>query len=242
MESNWLLFIYIVGAIVLTHIPYLGKYFAVVNTAVHEGSHAVIAILTSGKVYAIKLFPDSSGLATTGMRGRLPSILVAYAGYTGSSLTAVLLYWCLKQEYYQGIIVGFIILLVSTLIIWMGNLGPALKITLKSLIRFKKPPKDSWNFYGFVWLVTFSVLLGLAYWYGDISLIQHISMFLSSIVLVQSVTTAYTILLLSFKYRFDAGDATNLKKFTHIPTAIWGMIFFLQSLYAVYYIWDNNLF
>lgn len=67
-------------------------------------------------------------------------------------------------------------------------------------------------------------------------LLIHISILLSCMVLMQSIISAFVILKLSVTDRRNAGDATNLARFTFIPTLVWGALFFVQSLVAATYI------
>lgn len=60
-------------------------------------------------------------------------------------------------------------------------------------------------------------------------------------VLVQSIVSAFVILKLSVTDRRNAGDATNLAKFTFIPTLVWGTLFFVQSIIAASYIFKSYL-
>ena len=56
--------------------------------------------------------------------------------------------------------------------------------------------------------------------------------FLVSIMFVESMTSAFGIMYLSFKIPTQAGDATSLAQLTYfIPAQVWGILFFGQSLY-----------
>ncbi|WP_226037158.1 M50 family metallopeptidase [Aquibacillus saliphilus] len=59
----------------------------------------VIAKITGGRGYRIALNKDTSGHALDGTSSWISGILIAYAGYTGSSLTALLLFFLLYQGF-----------------------------------------------------------------------------------------------------------------------------------------------
>ena len=81
MEEKWLLLIFVVVALILPRIPVVGKFFNIINTALHELGHALMALLTGGEVRKIELFNDTSGTTTTVSKNKFASVLVSLAGY-----------------------------------------------------------------------------------------------------------------------------------------------------------------
>jgi len=211
MNHVALIYIYLVFALLITNIPFIGKYMAVANTIIHEASHCLMALLFSGKVHSMSLFSDTSGEARVSPRNWLSRILISYAGYTGSSFAAIGLYFALSKGKYEIILISYITLMIVCLF-WIRNL------------------------FGFIWTITFVCIIGFIV-YKDLSvLILHVSFLLSAIVLAQSVSSAFVVLKLSFIDNKNAGDATNLANTTFLPAQLWGLLFFVQSLYAAYYI------
>lgn len=218
MESSTLIYIYLAIALVVSRIPVIGVYFALCNTLLHEVFHVISAACLSGKiVHKITLKNDASGLAVTSVNSRFAKILIFYAGYTGSSITAIALFYFLNKGYFTNIIYFFITLAVISVLLWVRN------------------------FYGFFWGITFVSLLGFMVYKNYEIMIIHTSIFLSSVVLLESIFTAFTVFKLSFIQRKDAGDATGLAQETYIPAAVWGTVFFAQSLYAGYLVMKNFL-
>ena len=229
MEKTNLIYVYLIIAFVLSNIPLLhsfikgnarvsrvihaiGMSLAIANTMVHESSHGLLAVLTGGRIKGISLSADTSGLAETTSNSRIARILVSYAGYTGSSLVAVGLFYLLFLAEYEWIIYFFVVLSAINWLFWVRNL------------------------FGFLWLTTFiGMMVFFLYKHFEVLLV-HISILLSCMVLVQSIISAFVILKLSVTDRRNAGDATNLAKFTFIPTLVWGALFFVQSLLAASYI------
>ncbi|WP_429472215.1 M50 family metallopeptidase [Neobacillus sp. B4I6] len=65
---------------------------------------------------------------------------------------------------------------------------------------------------------------------------DNLLLLIASILLVDSVQSAYEILFISIFQPQSAGDAANLARITgFIPAPIWGIFFFVQSLWFCYY-------
>jgi len=197
-------------ALIITYLPIIGRYISMINTLIHENGHALAALLVNGKVYSIKLFHNTSGEAVTGRRGWFSSIVISYAGYTFSSVVVYICFMLLNRGFYIVILYGFLILASLNLLLWIRNI------------------------YGVFWLVSFVLLCGWII-YGDQADLQTIfSYFLSCILLIQSVSSAFQIFMLSIVHRKSAGDATSLANYTRLPAAFWGFLFFLQATYVAY--------
>jgi hypothetical protein len=217
LENISFIYIYFFVALFATNIPLLGIYFSLPNVLIHEISHVITAKITGGKIHSISLFDDTSGVAITSSRFWIGRVLVSYAGYTGSSLSAIALFLLLSKGYYNFIIYFFIGISVVSTLLWVRN------------------------WFGFVWSVSFIAILGFMVWKHYETIMIHTSILLSSVVLVQSVTSALVIFKLSIKNRKDAGDATNLAQATFVPAVIWGLIFFVQSIAAGTYIFKQYI-
>lgn len=229
MENSSLIYIYLLIAFILSNIPLLnsfikgnekvsrgihklGNSIAIANTMIHETCHSVMAVLTGGRIRGISLSADTLGLAETTSNSRIARILVSYAGYTGSSLVAIGLFYLLYLGRYEWIIYFFVVLSAINWLFWVRNL------------------------FGFLWLTAFIGMM-VFFLYKDFEvLLVHISILLACMVLVQSIVSAFVIMKLSVTDRRNAGDATNLARFTFIPTLVWGTLFFVQSIGAASYI------
>jgi hypothetical protein len=205
---------YLAFALIVSYIPFIKIYAALCNTLIHEISHLIFSRRKFSN--KIALHHDGTGLARTHSNWFM-GILVSYSGYTGSSLTAVGLFYLMHKGYYAFVVYFFIGLVTIAALVWIRNL------------------------FGFVWAVSFVVLLTLAAFQNLEVLMIHISMLLSSIVLVQSITTALTVFKLSATHSEAAGDATDLARATWTPALLWGTLFMGQSLYAGYFIFLHFL-
>lgn len=198
---------FVLFALILLKTPVVGKYLGVLNTLIHEVGHAVISIVTGGKVEKISLFVNTEGAAWSSNRFWIGRILTSLAGYPASSLTALLFIYLLKEEKYLYIL--FVILFISTfsIIFWIRNL------------------------YGFLWTFSFVSLL---VWIITSSYVEYLGVIfflITAIVLVDSILASFDILKLSFKQPMNAGDATGAcRSLIFVPPQVWGVMFFLQSV------------
>jgi hypothetical protein len=194
-------------AIALIQTPILGNYVSVINTVIHESGHALISLF-GGRVERISLFMNTEGVTYGSQSTWIGSVLTGMAGYIFSSFIAFFSFWLLRRGKYTVIIyilLGFIFL---NLLFWVRN------------------P------YGLFWLVSFAFLFIILLIKGSKNFVNHILLLIASILLVDSIKSAFDILLLSFIQPNSAGDASILAQLTSfVPTQLWGLFFFIQSLW-----------
>jgi hypothetical protein len=63
-----------------------------------------------------------------------------------------------------------------------------------------------------------------------------LALFYACTLIVESISSSFTILYLSIARPQNAGDTTVLKKLTVIPAFIWGIIFFVLTGIITYFI------
>ncbi|KEO82279.1 M50 family metallopeptidase [Tumebacillus flagellatus] len=203
----WSLAGILLAAFVLMRLPIIGTYLMIVDTMIHESGHALMALLTNGKVVSMSLFMNTEGLTWIASASRFGQILTSLAGYVFSSLAAFLFFWLLKQERHHlicCILLGFV---AADLLLWVRNL------------------------YGIIWLVTFGALLIALLRAKRGWFVRYGMLFICGIVLVDSVYAALQVLELSMFYPYSAGDAANLSHYAVLPAFVWGLLFFAQSLF-----------
>ncbi|MDP4291963.1 MAG: M50 family metallopeptidase [Bacteroidota bacterium] len=210
LTQEQLFYLLIVVSLILTRVPYVGKFFRVVNTMIHECGHALMALFLSGEVVKINLFSDTSGVAVTKVSGKIPRMLVSFAGYPFSALMAFIVFWLIKDEY---ITVALIVLMLFALI---------------SLLFFVR------NFYGIFWLIVFLVLGGIIVELNSLPVLYAWMVFLASLLLTDEFISGLILLKISIANPTASGDAANLKKETHIPAWIWSLLFCVINGYFVY--------
>lgn len=208
MELSTKVILFIILAIILTKLPIAGKYFAIVNTLIHEVGHQLASIMTLGKAHKIQLFANTEGAAYSSHRFWIGRVLTALAGYIFSSFMAATFFVMIYKGRFDIVLYILLAILIVSLILWVRN------------------------WYGFFWILTFSAGLIWLLWKEDGPIIEYVVLFLVSILFVESITSAFDIMRLSFIRPTQAGDATSLGELTYlIPVQIWGIVFFSQSLY-----------
>ncbi|MFQ3546332.1 M50 family metallopeptidase [Halobacillus rhizosphaerae] len=198
----------LVIALLLTQLPIVGKYFAILNTMIHESGHSLMALLTGGEVRQISLFPNTSGVTLTGHSSWFSQFITSMAGYVSSSLFAFFFFYLIVKGQYKWMIYILLAFLVVNLLFWVRN-G-----------------------YGLFWIVTFGAAFIYLLRSGHQGVIQYVLVFIACLILVESVTSAFEIMWISFIAPGQAGDAANLARATRfLPAPLWGAGFFAQALY-----------
>ncbi|WP_077624627.1 M50 family metallopeptidase [Sediminibacillus massiliensis] len=206
---------YFLAALILINMPVIGPYMKMLNTVIHEVSHIIAAKVTGGKGHSITLNADNSGLAEVSSPSWFGRVLTGYAGYTGSSAAALLLFYWLHIGYQAAVILFVLCLTFLSAFLWIRNLV------------------------GLLWSITFVMILGFMVYKQMFSLLWHISFLVSSIILIESIISSAYVLKISAKHPGEAGDASSLSRLTKIPAVVWGMVFFSQAIYTGYFIINN---
>lgn len=191
-------------------IPYpIDSFFGLfrnVDTLVHEMCHALATLLLSGDVRYIHLYSDQSGLTYSAYAGQWKSIPISLAGYFGSALFALLLFFLHSRRRERA---GLII--IATIAV----------VGLALFVR---------NGFGAAWCAGFAILTILIVVLSRPGLIKGYYLLVAFICLVESVISALIILSMSLQDPGIAGDATNLDRATYIPALFWGLLFAVFSL------------
>jgi hypothetical protein len=188
-------------ALLLPRIPVIGKWFNLINTAIHELGHALMALILEGSVKKIELFNDASGTTTTSTKTKFGSFLVAIVGYPFASVVSWFIFYLINVGYEKGLLLGISILFLFMLILWIRNI------------------------YGAIWIIAFCGINGYLIYLNDLHYIQIAALLYAVFIAVDALFSALTIFFFSIKQKDKAGDATLLKKITHIPAFIWGLLF-----------------
>jgi len=188
-------------ALLLPRIPVFGKWFNLINTAIHELGHALMALLLEGSVKKIELFNDASGSTTTSTKAKFGSFLVAIIGYPFSSLVSLFIFYLLNVGYEKGFLIGISVIFLFMLFLWIRNI------------------------YGAIWILAFCSINGYLIYLNNPQYIHIAALLYAVFIAVDAVFSALVILYYSLKQKDKAGDATLLKKITGIPAFIWGLLF-----------------
>jgi len=196
--------------LLINRIPYIGKYFRIVNTLIHESGHAIAALITSGEVYTVELFSDTSGSATTKTQGKFARFFVSIAGYPFGSAVAYMLFFLISKDAYMYV---FFILA---------------SISLLNLIFYVR------NTFGIFWIVTFTAIILVVYFYGGEFLQYVVASLLSGIMLFEALYSSIELVKIAAKKPKTAGDAGNLQSLTGVPAILWALLFVAQSGFFIY--------
>ena len=210
-----------VATIALYFIPYAGYVtypIRMLVTFIHEGSHALMAILTGGSVSSISIQPDGSGLTQSYLAGGLPQVLVASAGYLGASL-------------YGAALIGFLRRGVSAkrlLIITSIAVALATTAVFKGLLF-------TGNIFGLIW----GVLLTAVLLFAALKLPTNAANWVAAFVGVQCALNAFydlhTLFTLSVS-TMRPTDAMAMAQSTLIPAPFWAGLWMLSALVMLAYV------
>ncbi|GGM42722.1 hypothetical protein GCM10011351_30830 [Paraliobacillus quinghaiensis] len=200
--------LFIILAVFLTQMPFIGPYFSIVNTLIHEAGHAIMSLVTGGDVQSIALFSNTEGATLVSNRYWLGGFMTSIAGYVFASYMAYLFLTLIYKRKSRYVLLIFLGLLLISLIFWIRNL------------------------YGLFWIITIIAVFSWVLARGSKRILDYFALFIASLVLVESVTSAFEIMFLSFVSPSNAGDATTLANMTFlIPALVWGIAFFVQALF-----------
>lgn len=207
------IYIFIPIALILPRIPVIGKFFNIINTAIHEFGHAIMALIMQGKVHKIELMRDTSGSTVTQCPTTFGNIMVSLAGYPFAAFAGWFLCYINDVGYQTGLVLGLSILMIVMLLFWIRN------------------------WYGLIWIFLFCALNGWLLYIDNQQYINIAALFYAIVVMIEAISSSVILLFLSIKDGNSAGDATNLAKFTHIPAFVWAFIFFAFSVWMGYKCW-----
>ena len=210
VKSNWVLVLFFALGFILPRIPVVGKFFNVINTALHEFGHALMALLTGGSVDKIELFNDTSGTTTTRSDSKFGAFLVSLAGYPFAASVAWLAFYLIGQGAEKGLVIGLSVLFVLMLLFWIRN------------------------WYGVVWVLLFCAVNGILLYYRNASHLHYAALFYAAVIMAESISSSITIVVLALRDSNKAGDATNLAKLTHLPTFLWALLFLVYTGWVSY--------
>jgi peptidase M50B-like protein len=190
--------------IALWYIPFLSLLsypFALFVTFIHEGGHALAALLTGNSVASLSVAYDTSGLTYTTTGGLLSQTIVSSAGYLGAMAYGALLLFLIRRA-------------VAARYVLIGSAAFILALTLV---------------YGLGSLFTIVTGIGIAAGLVAIAVYAspRVATFFVSFLAVQAVLNAFLNLRDLFYLSFVPGshsDAANMANATGIPAFFWSVV------------------
>jgi hypothetical protein len=210
-------------SILLWFIPYaeiLAYPFRIFVTFIHEGGHAIAALITGNSVSSLSVATNSSGETYTTQGGLISQLLISSAGYIGSmAFGALLLILIRKSVAARFVLLGSAILIFGLTMIY-GLFKPL--------------------FNGVAWSgIPFTLFAGSLISVGLILVARFasakVASFFVSFLAVQCVLNALfdlkTVFFLSSPYaRPVHTDALNMANATGIPAIFWAVIWIVLAL------------
>jgi hypothetical protein len=194
--------------------------FRLFVTFIHEGGHAIAALLTGNSVESLSIATNASGETYTSQGGTISQMFVASAGYLGSMVYGALLLVLIRRS-------------VAARMVLIGSAGIVLALTL--VFGLLKP-----IFTGVAWSgIPFTLLAGTLLSLGLIVLARmasaRVASFFVSFLAVQCILNALldlkTVFFLSAPFAPSVPtDAVHMANATGIPALFWSTAWIAVSL------------
>jgi hypothetical protein len=212
LNTTTLILIYLGVALVGSMLPFVRVYL----THFHNLVNLVIsACLEGGKIH---LYRDGSGQTTGSDTSPFKKAIISYAGYTGASVSAIGLFYLVSHGHYHLVIYLYLGLSVLALLLWIRNA------------------------FGVIWGLSVSVLLALPVYFRYETVLPvninfemvlvHISIFLASVLFVQSMIGAFQVCKQSFMKRSNPKRKAALVQTKLVTAVVLGIILFGQTVLA----------
>ena len=210
-------------SIVLWFIPFaeiLTYPFRIFVTFIHEGGHAIAALLTGNSVASLSIATNASGETYTTTGGTFSQIFVSSAGYLGSMAFGALLLVAIRKA-------------IAARLVLIGS--AALVLTLMLIYGLFKPIASGVGLSG----VPFTIVAGTLLSAGLVLVARYakprLATFFVSFLAVQCVLNALldlkTVFFLSSPFAPSVPtDAVNMANATGIPALVWAVIWITTSL------------
>ena len=221
-------------SVVLWFIPFaefLTYPFRIFVTFIHEGGHAIAALLTGNSVASLSVAPNASGETYSTSGGLISQVLISSAGYVGSMAFGALLLVLIRRAVAARLVLLGSAILVFTLTMIFGLIKPLFTL-------------NAWSGIPFTLLAGTIIAVGLFLIARFAS--AKVATFFISFLAVQCVLNALldlkTVFFLSSPFSPTVQtDALNMANATGIPAIFWtviwiglalGLLWFVMRLYV----------
>ena len=194
--------------------------FRIFVTFIHEGGHAIAALLTGNSVESLSIATNASGETYTSMGGTFSQVFVASAGYLGSMTFGALLLVLIRKAIAARIVLIGSATLILALTLVYGLIKPAMSGVVTASLPF-------------------TILAGTLVSVGLLAVAKYararVASFLVSFLAVQCVLNALLDLKTVFFLSSPFGptvptDAVNMANATGIPALIWSVAWIGMAL------------
>lgn len=211
-------------SIALWFIPFaevLGYPFRIFVTFIHEGGHALAALVTGNSVQSLSVAMNASGETYTTQGGVFSQMLVSSAGYLGAMAFGAILLVLIRRAVAARVVLLGSALLILVLTAVFGLFKPLFAGTWSSLSG-----------------VPFTLIAGIALAGGLVVVARfasaRVATFVVSLLAVQCVLNALldlkTVFFLSSPFAPTVPtDALNMRNATGIPAVIWAIVWIVAA-------------
>lgn len=192
-------------ALVLVVLPPAWQVTRHLVTLVHEGGHAVVAVLTGRRLGAIRLHTDTSGLTVSSGRPRGPGMIAtAAAGYLAPSALG----------------------LGAVLLVEAGHTGPALWTGLAVLAVMLVHIR---NWFGLLVVALTAGAVALLIWRAPDQAQDFAALTFAWFLLIAAPRTVLDLWSHRRRSRSRTTDPDVLARLTHLPAAVWNLLLLLVT-------------
>jgi hypothetical protein len=203
-----------IACFLICRIPFVGIWFRMFDTLMHETGHALAAFLLNGQVDKIELNSNLGGKTVYKSKSSIVAFIVLLLGYPFSTWFGTLFIFFIHKQLFIWVFYSLAFVMVMNLILWVRNA------------------------FGIIWLLLNIAGLLLCYYYLDDFWMALITLSISGIMIVESIYATFQLMISSFKSKSNGGDHQQLKQLTKIPSVIWAIVFFASSLFSLYVIFN----
>lgn len=202
-------------SIALWFIPfasYLVYPFKLFVTFIHEGGHALAAVVTNSSVASLTVSPDTSGMVLSAPETPLAGLIISSAGYLGATLFGALLLLLIRRAVQARIVLAGTAAYIAILTLVFGLFLPTLNFARAEV-----------SFFGVAFTVSTGFLLAAALLLISRYASAKVATFFLSFLAVQCVLNAFYDLqvLLSLSFSPAHNDAVNMQQATGVPSVFW---------------------
>lgn len=215
-------------SIALWFIPFaeiLSYPFRIFVTFIHEGGHAIAALLTGNSVQSLSVAMNGSGETYTTKGGVLSQMLVSSAGYLGAMTFGATLLVLIRRSVAARVVLAASSAIVLGLTVIFGVIKPILAGTWGSLA-------------GLPFTLVAGVLLSVGLFAVARFASAKVASFVVSLLAVQCVLNALldlkTVFFLSSPFAATVPtDALNMANATGIPAIFWAALWIVISVFIL---------
>jgi len=204
--------------------------FRLLVTLMHETGHALTAKLVGGEVVSLTISPSEGGLTQSRFEpSLLHRMMVSSAGYVGSSLSgALLLVLAGRMRSGRLVLWGLVAWMVAVALAWVPFVPPTSgDASIEAHSGFART--DGLFTWGFIGLV--AVALGLLASRGPVWLRRAAIVWIAALSCLASLDDFRA--LLGYGLSGSASDADAMQQVTHVPAALWALLWAVMSLAAM---------